>query len=118
LRPYSRPRPSAPESNSYASRDDRLREAAREGDIPVVYSPHEYHDAEYEEWQRLNTIDQIMFDTRMFDIDGDGADFVPQLEPDDNTFVLSPHKQLSGFWSNDVQTQLRQRGSTRSFSPA
>jgi nicotinamidase-related amidase len=98
------------EENAVVDKLRRLREAARAGDIPVIYSPHYYEDAEYESWQHLNTIDQIMFDTRMFDVDGDGSDFVPELEPDDNTFVLSPHKQLSGFWSNDVQTQLRQRG--------
>jgi len=98
------------EENAVVDKLRRLRDAAAEGDVPVFYSPHEYEDAEYESWGHLNTIDQIMFDTRMFDIDGDGADFVPELEPDDNTFVLSPHKQLSGFWSNDVQIQLRQRG--------
>ena len=98
------------EGNAVVDKLRRLRDAAREGDVPVFYSPHEYEDAEYESWEHLNTIDQIMFDTRMFDIAGDGADFVPELEPDDNTFVLSPHKQLSGFWSNDVQIQLRQRG--------
>ncbi|GAB6879367.1 cysteine hydrolase [Halorubrum gandharaense] len=98
------------EENAVVDKLRRLRDAARDGDIPVVYSPHEYEDAEYESWEHLNTIDRIMFDTRMFDIAGDGADFVPELEPDDNTFVLSPHKQLSGFWSNDVQIQLRQRG--------
>jgi len=98
------------ESNAVVDKLRRLRDAASEGGVPVFYSPHEYEDAEYESWEHLNTIDQIMFDTRMFDIAGDGADFVPELEPDDNTFVLSPHKQLSGFWSNDVQIQLRQRG--------
>ncbi|VTT86392.1 Isochorismatase [Halorubrum sp. DM2] len=98
------------EENAVVDKIRRLRDAAREGDVPVFYSPHEYGDAEYESWEHLNTIDQIMFDTRMFDTAGDGADFVPELEPDDNTFVLSPHKQLSGFWSNDVQIQLRQRG--------
>ncbi|WP_018257463.1 cysteine hydrolase family protein [Halomicrobium katesii] len=98
------------EENAVVDKLRRLREAAREGDVLVVYSPHEYEDAEYESWEHLNTIDQIMFDTRMFDVAGEGADFVPELEPDDNTFVLSPHKQLSGFWSNDVQIQLRQRG--------
>mgnify|MGYP000621434523 FL=1 len=98
------------ESNAVVDKLRRLRDAASEGGVPVFYSPHEYEDAEYESWEHLNTIDQIMFDTRMFDVAGDGADFVPELEPDDNTFVLSPHKQLSGFWSNDVQIQLRQRG--------
>ena len=98
------------EENAVVDKLRQLRDAAREGDVPVFYSPHEYEDAEYNEWQHLNTIDQIMFDTRMFNVAGDGADFVPELEPDDNTFVLSPHKQLSGFWSNDAQIQLRQRG--------
>jgi len=98
------------EENAVVDKLRRLRDAASEGGVPVFYSPHEYEDAEYESWEHLNTIDQIMFDTRMFDVAGDGADFVPELEPDDNTFVLSPHKQLSGFWSNDVQIQLRQRG--------
>jgi len=98
------------EENAVVDKIRRLRDAAREGDVPVFYSPHKYEDAEYESWEHLNAIDQIMFDTRMFDVAGDGADFVPELEPDDNTFVLSPHKQLSGFWSNDAQIQLRQRG--------
>lgn len=98
------------EENAVVEKVSRLRDAANEGDIPVFYSPHVYEDAEYEEWEHLNNIDQIMFDARMFDAAGDGADIIPELEPDDNTFVLSPHKQLSGFWSNDVQIQLRQRG--------
>jgi len=98
------------EENAVVDKLRRLRDAARKGEVPVFYSPHEYEDAEYESWEHLNTIDQIMFDTRMFAVAGDGADFVPELEPDDNTFVLSPHKQLSGFWSNDAQIQLRQRG--------
>ena len=98
------------EQNAVVGKLDRIRVAAREADIPVFYSPHAYEDDEYESWSHLNTIDQIMFDTRMFDVAGDGADFVPELAPDENTFVLSPHKQLSGFWSNDVQVQLRQRG--------
>ncbi|ERG94286.1 cysteine hydrolase family protein [Haloquadratum walsbyi] len=98
------------EENAVVNKLVALREAAREGNVPVVYSPHEYTDDEFDSWEKLNTIDQIMFDTRMFDADGKGSDFVPELSPDDNTFVLSPHKQLSGFWSNDVGTQLRQRG--------
>ena len=98
------------EDNDVVDRLETLRDAAREGDVPVFYSPHYYEDDEYDSWEHLNTIDEMMFDARMFDVGGDGADFVPELEPDDNTFVLSPHKQLSGFWSNDVNTQLRQRG--------
>ena len=66
------------EENAVVEKLRRLREAAREGDIPVFYSPHLYEDDEYEEWQHLNSIDQIMFDTRMFDVDGDGSDWVAE----------------------------------------
>ena len=51
----------------------------------------------------------MMANRRMFDADGHGSDFLPELEPDDNTFVCSPYKGLSGFWSNDIDIQLRQR---------
>lgn len=98
------------EENEVVQRLRTLRDAAREGNVPVFYSPHYYEGDEYDSWEHLNTIDEMMFDARMFDVSGGGAEFVPELEPDDNTFVLSPHKQLSGFWSNDVNTQLRQRG--------
>ena len=98
------------EENAVVEKLVQLRDAAREGDVPVFYSPHYYQDEEFEEWENLNTIDEMMFDVRMFDVDGEGSDIVPELEPDDNTFVLSPHKHLSGFWANDVQAQLTKRG--------
>ena len=87
-----------------------LRDAAREGDVPVFYSPHYYGDDEFETWEDLNTLDRLMFDVRMYDVDEAGSEIVPELEPDDNTFVLSPHKHMSGFWANDIQAQLTKRG--------
>jgi nicotinamidase-related amidase len=87
-----------------------VQDAAREGDVPVFYSPHAYTDDEFETWEDLNIIDRLMFDTRMYDVDGEGSDFPSELEPDDNTFVLSPHKHMSGFWANDIQAQLTKRG--------
>ncbi|KAB1187336.1 MULTISPECIES: cysteine hydrolase [Haloferax] len=98
------------EENNVVDNLVKLRDAAREGGIRVFYSPHYYESDEYENWTHLNSIDQIMFDTRMFDRAGSGSAFIPELEPDENTFVCAPHKQLSGFWSNDINTQLRQRG--------
>lgn len=98
------------EENEVVEKLVELRDAAREGGIKVIYSPHYYEADEFESWQHLNGIDQIMFDTKMFDRAGSGSEFIPELEPDSNTFVCAPHKQLSGFWSNDLNTQLRQRG--------
>jgi nicotinamidase-related amidase len=86
-----------------------LKEAAARAGIPVLYSPHQYSDHEYGGWRHLNPIDKIMFERRVFDITGKGAEFLPELAPGPDTIVLSPHKALSGFWANDIQIQLRQR---------
>ncbi|WP_222914423.1 hypothetical protein [Natrinema sp. SYSU A 869] len=39
------------------------------GQRPSVLLPAYYEDAEYDDWQHLNAIDEIMSDTRMFDVD-------------------------------------------------
>ncbi len=98
------------EENDVIEKLVSLREAAREGTIPVFYSPHLYEDDEFESWEDLNPIEQTMFDERMYDVEREGSDIITELRPDDNTFVLSPHKHLSGFWANDIDTQLRKRG--------
>ena len=97
------------EENAVVDKLLRLREAAGEGDVPVFYSYQEFTDDEYASWTPGNPIGEMMFEKRMFDADGHGSDFPSELEPDDNTHLCSPHKGLSGFWSNDVDTQLRQR---------
>jgi nicotinamidase-related amidase len=86
-----------------------LKHAAEGAGIPVVYSPHYFSDHEYSGWRHLNMIDKVMFERRMFDVAGSGAQFLPALAPGADTIVLSPHKALSGFWANDIQLQLRQR---------
>ena len=86
-----------------------IRNAAKEHGFPVFYSPHYYSDAEYNSWEHLNPVDKLMFDRKMFRKGTWGADFHPELVPDDNTFVFSPHKGLSNFWSGDINIQLRQR---------
>jgi nicotinamidase-related amidase len=86
-----------------------LKAEAERAGIPVLYSPHYFSDHEYGGWRHLNTIDKVMFERRMFDVTGKGAEFLPELAPGADTIVLSPHKALSGFWANDIQIQLRQR---------
>ena len=86
-----------------------LRQAAKNARIPVFYCPHYYNDNEFSTWKHLNPIDQMMFEGKMFHKGTWGAEFHPDLVPDDNTFVLAPHKALSGFWSGDIGIQFRQR---------
>ena len=82
---------------------------AKEAGVAVVYSPH-YYDKEYQAWQNVNFIDQVMFDRKMFDRGGWGADWHPDLAPDDDVILCAPHKNLSGFHTSDVDIQLRKRG--------
>ena len=86
-----------------------LRSAAKKAGVPVFYCPHLYNENEFATWKHLNPIDKMMFDGKMFHSGTWGAEFHPDLVPDDNTFVLAPHKALSGFWSGDAAIQLRQR---------
>lgn len=86
-----------------------LRAAAKEKGMSIVYSPHYYTDDEFENWGHLNSIDKLMFDRKMFRTGTKGSEFHPELQPDSSTYVASPHKVLSGFWTNDVGIQLRQR---------
>lgn len=86
-----------------------IRKAASDAGIPIFYSPHYYQDKEFADWQLLNPIDKLTFDRKMFHKGKWGADWHPDLVPDQDTFVLAPHKALSGFWSNDINIQLRQR---------
>ena len=85
-----------------------LRKAAKDAGVPVFYCPHYYNDDEFATWKHLNPIDKLMFDRKMFRSGSWGAEFHPDLLPDDNTFVLAPHKTLSGFWTSDIGIQFRQ----------
>jgi nicotinamidase-related amidase len=87
-----------------------LKKAAKEVGVPIFYSPHYYTDDEFKKWQHLNPIDKLMFDRKMFRKGTWGAEFHPQLAPDENTFLLAAHKGLSNFWTGDSNIQLRQRG--------
>ncbi|MDX1534124.1 MAG: cysteine hydrolase [Thermoplasmata archaeon] len=90
-----------------------IREAAKASGIPVFYSPHYYTDDEFASWKHLNPIDKLMFDRKMFRMGTWGAEFHPDLEPDENTVVLHSHKGLSNFWTGDTALQFRQRGIQR-----
>jgi nicotinamidase-related amidase len=87
----------------------KLRTRANEVRVPVFYSPHYYTDEEYKNWSHLNPIDKLMFERKMFRTGSWGAEFHPQLKPDENTIVLAPHKGLSNWWTGDINIQLRQR---------
>lgn len=95
--------------NDVVNRLKNLIAAAKSAGIDVVYVPH-YYDKEYTAWKNNNFIDTVMFERRMFESGKWGAEFHPDLVPDDDTILCAPHKNLSGFHTSDVDIQLRKRG--------
>jgi nicotinamidase-related amidase len=93
-------------------KEKMLKELAMEIGIPVFYSPHMYTPKDFEQWPKnpLNGIDKVMFDNHMFAGGEWGWEFHPDLKPDSNTIVMSPHKGLSNFWTGDAAIQLRMYG--------
>jgi nicotinamidase-related amidase len=82
---------------------------AKEARVAIIYSPH-YYDKEYNAWPNVNFIDRVMFDRKMFNRGTWGAEWHPELKPDDDTIVAASHKNLSGFHTSDLDIQLRKRG--------
>ncbi|MGD1834441.1 MAG: cysteine hydrolase family protein, partial [Nitrososphaeraceae archaeon] len=88
---------------------NKIKQIGKELGILVFYSPHYYTNEEYNNWTHINFVDKVMFDRKMFLKGTWGAEFHPNLQPDNNTIVLSPHKGLSNFQTGDINVQLRQR---------
>jgi len=95
--------------NDVVNKLKKIKEIAKESGITVFYSPHYYTEEEYKNWTHINFVDKVMFDRKMFLRGSWGSEFHPDLQPDDNTIVLSPHKGLSNFQTGDINVQLRQR---------
>ena len=95
--------------NNVVQKLQQLIQVAKSIRVPVIYSPHYYTDEEYQNWKHLNFVDKVMFERKMFQKDSWGAEFHPDLKPDEYTIILSPHKGLSNFATGDINVQLRQR---------
>jgi nicotinamidase-related amidase len=90
----------------------KLKALAKKIGIPLFYSIHTYTPKDFEQWpkNRMNGIDKIMFENKMFAEGKWGHKFHPDLKPDSNTIVMNPHKGLSNFWTGDAAIQLRMYG--------
>ncbi len=99
---------------------ERLFEAAKGSNMPVVVSPHYYYPQDHK-WQFEGTLERVMHGIGMFDrkgplnlngFEGSGADWMPQYKKyieDGETIVCSPHK-VYGPEQNDLVLQLRKIG--------
>jgi ureidoacrylate peracid hydrolase len=91
----------------------KVIEGARERGIPVIYGPMAYTEEDYadKELQRRSGINRIMFERKMFLAGSWGADFHPDLAPEEKDIVLLPHKGTDVFCT-DLPDHLKKLGIT------
>lgn len=95
---------------------DHLRktiEGARAKGIPVLFGPMAYTEDDYadEKLQKRSGINRMMFETKMFLAGSWGADFHPDIQPQQSDVVLLPHKTCDVF-RTDLPEQLQRMGIT------
>ncbi len=88
-------------------------EGARDRGIPVLFGPMAYTAEDYadKELHRRSGINRIMFEKKMFLAGSWGADFHPELQPQDDDTVLLPHKGIDVF-ETDLPDHLQRLGIT------
>ena len=91
----------------------RAIEGARDRGIPVLFGPMAYTAEDYadKELHRRSGINRIMFEKKMFLAGSWGADFHPDLQPQDGDTVLLPHKGIDVF-ETDLPDHLQRLGIT------
>lgn len=88
-------------------------DAARANRIPVIFAPMAFVAEDYadQQLQRRSGIGRIMFELQMFQAGSWGADFHPELRPEDGDLVLQPHK-LNDVFETDLPVHLERLGIT------
>jgi ureidoacrylate peracid hydrolase len=88
-------------------------EGARQRGVQVLFGPMAYTAEDYknEELQRRSGINRMMFEKKMFLAGSWGADFHPELRPQEGDIVLLPHKGVDVF-ETDLPDHLERLGTT------
>jgi nicotinamidase-related amidase len=91
----------------------RVIEGTRQAGIPILFGPMAYTEEDYtdEQLQRKSGINRLMFERKMFLAGSWGADFHPDLLPDEKDIVLLPHKSCDVF-TTDLPEHLQRMGIT------
>lgn len=91
----------------------RAIDGAKARGIKVLFGPMAYTEEDYAEHklQKRSGINRMMYENKMFLAGSWGADFHPQLQPQDDDIVLLPHKSCDVF-RTDLPGQLEKMGIT------
>lgn len=81
--------------------------------IPVFFGPMAYTEEDYanEHLQKRSGINRMMYEMKMFQAGSWGADFHPDLTPQDGDIILQPHKSCDVL-QTDLKEELKKRKTT------
>ena len=101
------------EMNDVIPNLQRVISAARAKGIPVLYGPMAFTEEDYaqEHLQKKSGINRMMYEMKMFQAGSWGADFHPDLKPQQGDVVLQPHKSCD-VMQTDLKEELKNRGTT------
>jgi nicotinamidase-related amidase len=89
----------------------RVLHAARSDGLTVVYVPHRrYEPSDFDGWKFLNPTHQKVTELHTFERNSWGAEFHPDLQPQQGDVLASEHWMHSGFANTDLDQHLRARG--------
>lgn len=91
----------------------KVIEGARERNIPVLFGPMAYTQEDYKDkqLQKKSGINRLMYEKKMFLADSWGADFHPDLQPQEEDIILEPHKTCDVF-KTDLPDVLQRLSTT------
>jgi len=86
-----------------------IAQAAKAG-IPVIHSPVAFDYAAMADFQPLSSIQSIILENRLLEVDTEGAAFIEEASPLPGDTVLPPRQGFSAFWANTLQSHLVEKG--------
>jgi len=101
------------EMNDVIGNLKRVIEEARQQRIPILFGPMAFTEEDYanEQLQRRSGVNRYMFEKKMFLAGSWGADFHPDLQPQEGDTILLPHKSIDVF-ETDLPHHLERMGIT------
>ncbi len=101
------------EMNDVIGNLKRVIEEARQQRIPILFGPMAFTEEDYanEQLQRRSGVNRYMFEKKMFLAGSWGADFHPDLQPQESDTILLPHKSIDVF-ETDLPHHLERMGIT------
>jgi len=84
-----------------------IKEARRQN-IPIIHSPVGFDYEKMKGYKPLNTIQKVIIEHKLLEMNTSGSDFIPEARPLSNEIVLPYRQGFSSFWAKSLQNHLEE----------